>query len=225
MPSACARPRPVDLLLRGHHYRACRAALRAAGAIVPDETGARAPSRAATERWRPAMPAAASRTVSCPAPGEPPGRAPRAGAADKRPEEMPSCRSQGASRAARTAYGLWTPVVSAPANTASEGQRPEPGRPVHATIARAAILDAVEDSLPGLPGHPYGSGPGDAGGDRLRAGDLRPLTCLAAVGPGRCSSATSSCSTLPGGAARRVNMRHGGWLATPGRRWLGGEHE
>jgi hypothetical protein len=31
--------RPVDLLLCGHHYRAGRAALRAAGATVYDEAG------------------------------------------------------------------------------------------------------------------------------------------------------------------------------------------
>jgi hypothetical protein len=40
MPSASARRHPVDLLLCGHHYRVCRAALTAAGATVYDETGA-----------------------------------------------------------------------------------------------------------------------------------------------------------------------------------------
>lgn len=39
MPPAPGRPRPVDILLCGHHYRASRAALRAAGAIVYDENG------------------------------------------------------------------------------------------------------------------------------------------------------------------------------------------
>jgi hypothetical protein len=39
MPPTPARPHPVDLLLCGHHYRECRAALTAAGATVYDETG------------------------------------------------------------------------------------------------------------------------------------------------------------------------------------------
>jgi len=34
MPSTPARPRETDLLLCGHHYRASRAALAAAGAVV-----------------------------------------------------------------------------------------------------------------------------------------------------------------------------------------------
>jgi hypothetical protein len=40
MPSAPGRPHPVDLLLCGHHYRVCRAALMAADAAVYDELGA-----------------------------------------------------------------------------------------------------------------------------------------------------------------------------------------
>jgi len=40
MPSAPGRPHPVDLLLCGHHYRVCRAAVAAAGAAVYDELGA-----------------------------------------------------------------------------------------------------------------------------------------------------------------------------------------
>ena len=40
MPPTPARPYPVDLLLCGHHYRACLAALTAAGATVYDATGA-----------------------------------------------------------------------------------------------------------------------------------------------------------------------------------------
>ena len=40
MPPTSARKHPVDLLLCGHHYRVCRAALAAAGATVYDETGA-----------------------------------------------------------------------------------------------------------------------------------------------------------------------------------------
>ncbi|HET9117628.1 MAG TPA: hypothetical protein VFN75_06065 [Pseudonocardiaceae bacterium] len=40
MPPASARRHPVDLLLCGHHYRVCLAALTAAGATVYDETGA-----------------------------------------------------------------------------------------------------------------------------------------------------------------------------------------
>ena len=40
MPPASARRHPVDLLLCGHHYRVCRAALTAAGATVYDGTGA-----------------------------------------------------------------------------------------------------------------------------------------------------------------------------------------
>jgi hypothetical protein len=39
MPPIPTRPHPVDLLLCGHHYRVCRAALAAAGAAVYDETG------------------------------------------------------------------------------------------------------------------------------------------------------------------------------------------
>jgi hypothetical protein len=40
MPAAPGRPHPVDLLLCGHHFRASRAALTAAGAAVYDDTGA-----------------------------------------------------------------------------------------------------------------------------------------------------------------------------------------
>ena len=40
MPPTDARPHPVDLLLCGHHYRACKAVLTAAGATVYDEMGA-----------------------------------------------------------------------------------------------------------------------------------------------------------------------------------------
>ncbi len=40
MPSTCERPRPVDLLLCGHHYLASRAALAAIGAVAIDEMGA-----------------------------------------------------------------------------------------------------------------------------------------------------------------------------------------
>jgi len=40
LPPSASRPHPVDLLLCGHHYRVSRAALRAAGAAVYDETGA-----------------------------------------------------------------------------------------------------------------------------------------------------------------------------------------
>jgi hypothetical protein len=39
IPAAPGRPRPVDLLLCGHHYRVNRAALHAAGADVYDKTG------------------------------------------------------------------------------------------------------------------------------------------------------------------------------------------
>jgi hypothetical protein len=39
MPPTHARPHPVDLLLCGHHYRVCRAAVTAAGATVYDKTG------------------------------------------------------------------------------------------------------------------------------------------------------------------------------------------
>ena len=41
MPPAPGRPHPVDLLLCGHHYRVCRAAVSAAGATVYDELGER----------------------------------------------------------------------------------------------------------------------------------------------------------------------------------------
>ena len=40
MPPAPGRPHPVDLLLCGHHFRASRAALTAAGAAIYDDTGA-----------------------------------------------------------------------------------------------------------------------------------------------------------------------------------------
>ncbi len=40
LPPTPAVPHPVDLLLCGHHFRACQAALAAAGATVYDETGA-----------------------------------------------------------------------------------------------------------------------------------------------------------------------------------------
>ena len=39
IPAAHGRPRPVDLLLCGHHYRVNRAALHTAGADVYDKTG------------------------------------------------------------------------------------------------------------------------------------------------------------------------------------------
>ena len=39
MPPATGRPDPVDLLLCGHHWRAGREALRAAGATAYDEAG------------------------------------------------------------------------------------------------------------------------------------------------------------------------------------------
>lgn len=39
MPAAHGRPYPMDLLLRGHHYRVSEIALLAAGATVYDETG------------------------------------------------------------------------------------------------------------------------------------------------------------------------------------------
>jgi hypothetical protein len=37
IPPASARPHSVDLLLCGHHYRAYRAALAAAGAVIMDD--------------------------------------------------------------------------------------------------------------------------------------------------------------------------------------------
>jgi len=40
IPPAAERPHPADLLLCGHHYLACRAALAAANAVAIDETGA-----------------------------------------------------------------------------------------------------------------------------------------------------------------------------------------
>ena len=42
MPPTAARPHETDLLLCGHHYRASRTALAAAGAVVralPDPSG------------------------------------------------------------------------------------------------------------------------------------------------------------------------------------------
>ena len=39
LPPASGRPHPVDLLLCGHHYRASRRALAAAGALVVDMQG------------------------------------------------------------------------------------------------------------------------------------------------------------------------------------------
>ena len=39
MPSAAGRDHPTDLLLCGHHYRAARAALAAAGASAFDRSG------------------------------------------------------------------------------------------------------------------------------------------------------------------------------------------
>jgi hypothetical protein len=33
-PARAGRPHPVDLLLCGHHYRACRTGLEAAGAVL-----------------------------------------------------------------------------------------------------------------------------------------------------------------------------------------------
>ena len=43
MPAVPGRPRPVDLLLCGHHYRVSRAALLAAGAAVYDQDGVLTP--------------------------------------------------------------------------------------------------------------------------------------------------------------------------------------
>ena len=39
IPTTCAPPHPVDLLLCGHHYLASRAALAAVNAVAVDETG------------------------------------------------------------------------------------------------------------------------------------------------------------------------------------------
>jgi len=39
MPPVPQRPHPVDLLLCGHHYRVCRQALIAAGALIYDMQG------------------------------------------------------------------------------------------------------------------------------------------------------------------------------------------
>jgi hypothetical protein len=52
MPPAPGRPHPVDLLLCGHHYRVCRAAVAAAGATVYDELGA--PVRTGAGGYEPA---------------------------------------------------------------------------------------------------------------------------------------------------------------------------
>jgi hypothetical protein len=60
MPPTSARPHPVDLLLCGHHYRACWAALTAAGVTVYDETGALAGSGAGANQ--PAYPEPAGAT-------------------------------------------------------------------------------------------------------------------------------------------------------------------
>jgi hypothetical protein len=46
MPSAAGRPRPVDLWLCGHHYRASLGALCAAGAVVEELTGSADRARA-----------------------------------------------------------------------------------------------------------------------------------------------------------------------------------
>jgi hypothetical protein len=54
MPATATRPELVDLLLCGHHYRAGRAALRAAGAAVYDEQGALL--EAGAEQRRPHVP-------------------------------------------------------------------------------------------------------------------------------------------------------------------------
>jgi hypothetical protein len=57
MPPTSARPHPVDLLLCGHHYRACKAVLTAAAATVYDETGALAePAAAVAGRRTPSLP-------------------------------------------------------------------------------------------------------------------------------------------------------------------------
>lgn len=58
MPVTQTRPKPVDLLLCGHHYRAGQAALRAAGAAAYDEKGA--PIMAADARRLPNRQAAAA---------------------------------------------------------------------------------------------------------------------------------------------------------------------
>jgi hypothetical protein len=39
MPPTASRSHPVDLLLRGHHFRVSQAALQTAGAAVYDRTG------------------------------------------------------------------------------------------------------------------------------------------------------------------------------------------
>ncbi len=39
MPPTARRPRPVDLLLCGHHFRVSQDSLKAAGAAVYDQTG------------------------------------------------------------------------------------------------------------------------------------------------------------------------------------------
>jgi hypothetical protein len=62
MPATTSRPEPVDLLLCGHHYRAGRTALLAAGAAVYDAGGmliASAPTRRRPRLRKVAVPARA----------------------------------------------------------------------------------------------------------------------------------------------------------------------
>ncbi len=53
MPATASRPVPVDLLLCGHHFRASRAALLAAGAAVYDNRGVLIAGAPAGHRSRP----------------------------------------------------------------------------------------------------------------------------------------------------------------------------
>jgi hypothetical protein len=66
MPPVPDRPHPVDLLLCGHHYRASRAALHAAGAVVYDEAGLLITAGDGEQPPVGRQPAAAARAVSGP---------------------------------------------------------------------------------------------------------------------------------------------------------------
>jgi hypothetical protein len=70
LPPSSGRPAPADLRLCGHHYRASRAALRAAGAAVYDADGARVPPGDA--QWLPAAPEPPAQPEL---PAQPPSRA------------------------------------------------------------------------------------------------------------------------------------------------------
>jgi len=134
MPPAPGRLHPVDLLLCGRHYRAGRAALRAAGATAYDEAGvpvmtggseqpaARSePAAAARGRPAPLRPDRGSRPVGC-VPAGCSVTAVRRCRAARFPRPRTACSPCGAPRPRWLSCGTAAVVITAPAARPASGQ-------------------------------------------------------------------------------------------------------